>query len=236
MSSITWTPAEVSSNARLFTGKIWRMVESQYASSTMRLVDTREEHEILEDILEEGKPAIPAEAIDLDYLLFSPFRYAATSSFGTRFRAVGDPGVFYGGETPKTAASEVGYWRWRFLQDSAGLMRLQPSSFTAYRVHLRHLSVDLRQKPFSKDAYIWEHPADYSKTQEFARITRKTDVGIILYKSVRCPFDSFCAAVLTPQAFARKKPDSNTQSWVLTIADEVIWSRNRGEETFSLRF
>ncbi|HOS28687.1 MAG TPA: RES family NAD+ phosphorylase [Deltaproteobacteria bacterium] len=212
------------------------MVESQYASSTMRLVDTREEHEILEDILEEGKPAIPAEAKGLDYLLFSPFRYAAVTSFGTRFRAVGDPGVFYGGETPRTAASEVGYWRWRFLQDSAGLRRLPPSSFTAFRVLLRHLSVDLREKPFNRDTAVWEHPFDYSATQEFARITRKTDVGVILYKSVRCPFDSFCVAVLKPKAFARKKPDGNTQSWVLTIADEVIWSRNHGEESFSLSF
>jgi len=236
VSSITWTPAEVSSNARTFAGRIWRMVESQYASSTMRLVDTREEHEILEDILEEGKPAIPAEAKDLDYLLFSPFRYAAITSFGTRFRAVGDPGVFYGGETPRTAASEVGYWRWRFLQDSAGLRRLQPSSFTAFRVHLRHLSVDLRKKPFNRDTAVWEHPSNYSATQKFARITRKTEVGIIVYKSVRCPIDSFCAAVLTPKAFARKKPDGNTQSWVLTIANEVIWSRNRGEESFSLSF
>jgi len=212
------------------------MVESQYASSTMRLVDTREEHEILEDILEEGKPAIPAEAKGLDYLLFSPFRYAAVTSFGTRFRAVGDPGVFYGGETPRTAASEVGYWRWRFLQDSAGLRRLPPSSFTAFRVLLKHLSVDLREKPFNRDTAVWEHPSDYSATQEFARITRKTDVGVILHKSVRCPFDSFCVAVLKPKAFARKKPDGNTQSWVLTIADEVIWSRNHGEESFSLSF
>ncbi|MCK9264822.1 MAG: hypothetical protein M0R18_13540 [Deltaproteobacteria bacterium] len=63
-------------------------------------------------------------------------------------------------------------------------------------------------------------------------MTRETDVGIIVYKSVRCPADSFCAAVLTPKAFARKKPDSNTQSWVLTIANEVIWSRNHDEESF----
>lgn len=236
MSSITWTPAEVSSSAQPFAGRVWRMVESQYASSTMRLVDNLEEHEVLEDILEEGKPAVPAEAKGLSYLLFSPFRYAAVSSFGTRFRAVGDPGVFYGGQTPRTAASEVGYWRWRFLQDSAGLKRLPPSSFTAFRVSLNHLSVDLRKDPFSRDSAVWEHPTDYSATQEFARITRRTDVGIIVYRSVRCPIESFCAAVLTPGAFARKKPDGITQSWVLTIADEVMWSRNQGEKSFSLSF
>ncbi|MEN6472910.1 MAG: RES family NAD+ phosphorylase [Syntrophaceae bacterium] len=236
MSSITWTPAEVSSNAQAFSGKIWRMVESQYATSTLQLVDTREEHEILEDILEENKPPIPANARGLDYLLFSPFRYGATASFGTRFRAVGDPGVFYGGETTCTLASEVGYWRWKFLQDSAGLKRLSPSLFTAFRVTLDHRAVDLRDKPFSRDAVHWEHPSDYSATQEFARTVRKSDAGIIIYKSVRCPIASFCAAILTPQAFSKKKPDNVTQSWVLVIADEVIWNRSNSEESFSLSF
>ncbi len=234
MSFTTWTPAEVSSNAIRFSGRIWRMVESQHASSSARLVDTREEHDILEGILEESKPPIPAVAQDFDYLLFSPFRYAMISPFGTRFRAVGDPGVFYGGETPRTAASEVGYWRWKFLQDSAGLKRLQPCSFTAFRVLVKHLAVDLREKPFSRDEGLWHHPSDYTATQEFARITRKTDVGIIIYKSVRSPIKSYCAAVLTPLAFAKKKPDSTMQSWVLTIADEIIWRRNQ-REGFSLK-
>lgn len=212
------------------------MGESQYASSTMRLVDTIREHEILEDILEESKPPIPDEAQDLHYLLFSPFRYAHTAAFGTRFRTKGDPGVFYGAETSRTAASEVGYWRWKFVQDSDGLRRLSPSQFTAFSVPLSDLSVDLRVKPFKRDAARWQHPSDYTATQAFAKITRETKVGIIIYKSVRCPIDSFCAAVLDLKAFAQKKPDNGMQSWVLTIADEVIWSRNLGEESFSLTF
>lgn len=212
------------------------MVESQFASSTMRLVDNRREHEILEDILEESKPPIPDEAQGLDYLFFSPFRYGPAAMFGTRFRAHGDPGVFYGAETPQTAASEVGYWRWRFLQDSEGLKRLPPSSFTAFSVPLNDLSVDLREKPFKRDAARWQHPGDYSATQAFARTTRQTEVGVIIYKSVRSPVERFCAAVLDPKAFARKSPDANTQAWVLMIADEVIWSRNQGEESFSLTF
>ncbi len=212
------------------------MVESQFASSTLRLVDNIREHEILEDILEASKPPIPDEAKGLHYLLFSPFRYAHTAMFGTRFRAKGDPGVFYGAETPRTAACEVGYWRWMFVQDSEGLKRLSPSSFTAFSVPLDDLSVDLREKPFNRDAVRWQHPSDYSATQAFAKITRQTKVGVIFYKSVRSQVDSFCVAVLDPKAFAQKSPDANTQAWVLTIADEVIWSRNQGEESFSLTF
>ncbi len=106
------------------------MVEAQYLASTAKIVDTRAEQELLEDILEERKPPIPQEAASLHYLLFSPFRYETRHPSGSRFRAVSDPGVFYAAETVRTAAAEVGYWRWRFLQDTTGLERLQPCSFT----------------------------------------------------------------------------------------------------------
>ena len=36
----------------------WRMVESQYISSSRDLVDSMEEHELLEALLEKSKPQI----------------------------------------------------------------------------------------------------------------------------------------------------------------------------------
>ena len=98
---------------------LWRAVEAQHIVSTLRLVDTLDEQRVLEDILESTKPAVPAAAAKLDYLLFTPFRYP--SPVASRFRALGDPGVFYGAESVRTACAELGYWRWRFLTDSAGL-------------------------------------------------------------------------------------------------------------------
>lgn len=211
------------------------MVEAQHLASTSKLVDTRAEQELLEDILEERKPPIPQEAADLHYLLFSPFRYETRHPSGSRFRAVQDPGVFYAAETVRTAAAEVGYWRWRFLQDTAGLERLHPCSFTAFRVPIKTSCVDLRAPPFSSDASQWLHPSDYSATQAFGRIARDADIGAILYQSVRDPDQRFCAAVLTPLAFAAKKPDSSTQTWVLTIStEEAIWMR-QDDESFSFQ-
>lgn len=235
MSSPTWTPAALSSKALNLSFKVWRMVEAQHLASTSKLVDTRAEQELLEDILEERKPPIPQEAADLHYLLFSPFRYETRHPSGSRFRAVQDPGVFYAAETVRTAAAEVGYWRWRFLQDSAGLERLQPCSFTAFRVPIKTSCIDLRDPPYDSDASQWRHPSDYSATQAFGRIARDADIGAILYESVRDPDQHFCAAVLTPLAFATKKPDSSTQTWVLTIStEEAIWMR-QDDESFSFR-
>ncbi len=211
------------------------MVEAQHLVSTSRLVDTRAEQELLEEILEERKPPVPKEALGLHYLLFSPFRYETRPPTGSRFRAVSDPGVFYAAETVRTAAAEVGYWRWRFLQDTTGLERLQPCSFTAFSVQIKTSIIDLRDTPFDSDAHKWQHPTDYSTTQAFARQAREADIGAIVYQSVRDPEKHYCIAVLTPLAFAVRKPDSVTQTWVLTIStQEAIWMR-QGEESFSFR-
>lgn len=215
--------------------KVWRMVEAQHLVSTSKIVDTRAEQELLEDILETHKPPVPQEAAELHYLLFSPFRYETRQPSGSRFRGLHDPGVFYAAETVRTAAAEVGYWRWRFLQDTAGLERLQPCSFTAFRVPIKTSCIDLREPPYDSDAPRWQHPTDYSATQAFGRLARESGIGVILYQSVRDPEKHFCAAVLTPRAFAAKKPDSATQTWMLTIStEEAIWMR-QDDESFSFR-
>lgn len=235
MSLTTWTPAGLSSEARGISCKVWRMVEAQHLASTSKIVDTRAEQALLEDILEESKPPIPPEAASLHFLLFSPFRYEPRQPTGSRFRAVHEPGVFYAAETARTAAAEVSYWRWRFLQDSAGLERLQPCSFTAFKVQLKARCIDLREPPFVSDSAKWQHPIDYSATQALGRVAREAGIGVIQYHSVRDPEQHFCVAVLTPLAFAANKPDPATQTWILAIsAEEAIWMR-QDDESFSFQ-
>lgn len=233
MSLPTWTPAELWSDSRELSCKPWRMVEAQHIASTLKIVDTRAEQELLEEILEEHKPPVPPEAAGLDYLLYSPFRYDTRPPSGSRFRAVNDPGVFYAAETVRTAAAEVAYWRWRFLRDCAGLTRLQPCTFTAFRVPVKTSCIDLRYPPFDAHATIWTHPAQYAATQAVARVARGAGIGAVVYRSVRDPKPHFCVAVLTPAAFGAKRPDRATQSWVLAVsALEAIWMR-QGDETLS---
>jgi len=211
------------------------MVEAQYVVSTMKVVDTLAEQKVLEDILEERKPPIPEEAAGLHYLLYTPFRYETLALHGSRFRAIGDPGVFYGAERVKTAAAEKGYWRWRFLQDSSGLDRLSPAQFTAFSVALSGNMIDVRRSPFSKDAALWTHPSNYGPTQSFGRIVRKAAVSGILYQSVRDPEPHFCCAVLTPKAFASKEPEADMQAWTLTLLpSEAIWQQ-QGGKTFAFK-
>ena len=86
MSSNTWTPAALSSEARALSGTCWRLVEAQHRVSTLKLVDTVEEQSVLEDLIQNTKPVLPAECAHLHYLLCTPFRYGAVYPAGSRFR------------------------------------------------------------------------------------------------------------------------------------------------------
>ena len=233
MSFSTWTPLAVSSEARTWKGTVWRMVEAQHVASSMKVVDSREEQDLLEGLLEGSKPAPPAAAGTLDDLLATPFRYHPLRG-GSRFRSLTDPGVFYGAESVRTAGAELGYWRWRFLNDAVDLEKLEPVAHTAFRGEVTTRAIDLRRPPFDADAAAWRHPTDYRATQAFAKVAREAEVGGIFYQSVRDARPAWCVAILTPSAFSKPKPLPAVQTWWLAVhAEGVIWRRDGQSMTFA---
>ncbi|MGE4527212.1 MAG: RES family NAD+ phosphorylase [Rhodospirillaceae bacterium] len=224
MSSTTWTPTAVASEAVGTRLDLWRAVEAQHIVSTTVLVDTAEEQRILEDLLEASKPPRPPGCEGMHWLLFTPFRYPPPPS-GSRFRGTIDPGVFYGAEDIRTACAELGYWRWRFLTESPALPGLDPKLQTIFRSIVAAPAIDLRQPPFAVDAAVWTNPHDYTATQAFARIAREAGIGFIRYRSVRDPKEGGCAAVLAPDAFAEKRPQESQSWWLSVTRERVIWHR-----------
>jgi len=219
----TWTPRAVASEAARATRRLWRAVEAQHIASTLRLVASLEEQAVLEAVLERSKPAIPAGAAALHFLLATPFRYS--SPVGSRFRTPSDPGIWYGAERERTACAELGFWRWRFLMDSAALQALGPSPQTVFRAGIDAQMVDLTDLPFKRDRADWTDPHDYRATQEFARIAREAGVDAIRYESVRDPNHGGAVAVLTPACFKPQKP-LEQHTWFLTVRREAaIWQR-----------
>ena len=234
MPSSTWTLHAVASKARPAAARLWRAVEAQHIAATLRLVDNLEEQRLLEDILEATKPAIPADAKKLHYLLFTPFRYPPQR--GSRFRALDDAGVFYGADTVRTACAELGFWRWRFLSDSKGLASLGPAQQTLFQAGVKTLTIDLEKQPFGRDARLWQDPHDYRATQAFAKTAREAGVGLIRYHSVRDPQPGRCGAVLRPDAFSSRNPTAPTQTWLLTVTKEfAVWQRDREAFEFDMR-
>ena len=224
MSSTTWTPQEVRSEAKRYAGDAWRAVEAQHVASTMVLCDTLEEQAMLEVLVDEGKPRRPAAAARLHYLLYTPFRYRP-SQHGSRFRGPNDPGVFYAADEVRTACAELGYWRWRHLADSPSLEAMPVKPQTVFRVRLAAPAVDLRRAPFAAARARWSAPDDYAPCQALARTAREAAVQAIRYASVRDPKHAGCVALLDPAGFAKPEPIEQ-QTWLLSVARErVAWTR-----------
>ena len=223
MSSTIWTPTEVASNRFRLELGIWRATEAQHVVSTVPLVDTLDEQLELERLLEDSKPAVPANARALHYLQFTPFRYPSPQ--GSRFRAPADPGVFYGATNVRAACAELGYWRWCVVRDSPQLERIDAKPQTVFRSPIACSALDLQQPPFDRDASSWTHPNDYSSCQAFGRVARDAPVDAISYRSVRDPEGATCVAVLTPTAFASRDVEACT--WLLSVTrTKVFWHRD----------
>ena len=224
MSSTTWTPPAVRSEAKRLAAEAWRAVEAQHVVSTRVLVDSLDEQKVLEELLDAGKPRRPAGTAKLHYLLFTPFRYRP-SRHGSRFRAPNDPGVFYAADEVRTACAELGYWRWRHLADSPALASMPVNPQTVFRVRLAASSVDLRAAPFAAARARWTDPDDYAACQAFARVAREASVQAIRYASVRDPRHAACGALLDPPGFAKPDP-LEQQTWMLSVTREhVAWTR-----------
>jgi hypothetical protein len=224
VSSRTWTPPAVASEAASLRQDVWRAVEAQHVVSTRSLVDTLAEQHVLERVLDGGKPPVPEGAARLHYLLFTPFRYAPPPG-GSRFRGPNDSGVFYAADALRTACAELGYWRWRHLLDVPALHSMPTKPQTVFRVKVATDTVDLRNAPFLRDRDTWTHHGDYAGCQRFGVVARDAGIGAIRYESVRDPEHGGCCAVLTWNAFARPSP-LEQQTWMLSVArDRVVWQR-----------
>ncbi|HWB16905.1 MAG TPA: RES family NAD+ phosphorylase [Vicinamibacterales bacterium] len=212
----TWTPAALSSERRGLSGLVWRVVEAQHRVSTMKIVDTLEEQQALESLIEDAKPPLPVECRALHYLLATPFRYGAPYPRGSRFRRAGHtPGVFYASTTVATAVTEAAFHRLLFFAESPGTpWPANAGECTAFSVRTRTpAGLDLTQPPFDVDRRRWTHPTAYGPCQLLAEAAREVGVEILRYPSARDPHGTN-VALLSCRAFASREPVAR-QIWRL---------------------
>lgn len=201
-----------------YANEIWRLVEAQHIVSTTKLVDSGDEQELLEKILESTKPPVPPECQHLHYLLCTPFRYGRYP-WDSRFRRMGEtPGVFYGAEDPITAVAETVWQRKIFFEGSPGTpLPKEPGTYTAFSVSVHvPVAVDLTEPPMSSDEALWTDPVDYSACLDLADRVRGDGCELIRYTSVRHPHGLPNIAVLTCQAFDNSDP-MQSQTWYLFL-------------------
>lgn len=194
------------------------MVEAQHHISTMKLTDNAAEQVLLEQLIESTKPAIPPECSHLDFLLFTPFRYAPYPR-GSRLRRAGfTSGIFYGSEAPETALAEACFYRLLFFHESPDTpWPGNAGEYTAFACeYATGRAIDLTQPPFTDRRATWTHPTDYAQCQHLADLAREERIEVIRYESVRDPVHRANIALLTCKAFASTEPVARL-SWRILL-------------------
>ncbi len=227
MSSSIWMRCAASSRIAKLTAQSWRSVEAQHQTSTRKLVDSAEEHEILEELLEQHKPAVPKDTSKLHYLLATPFRYPPLrhgSRFGTRFEL----GIWYGAEDLKTTFAEVAYYRLLFIHGSdaeLGLLEVQLSVFKASILTPKGL--DFTRRVFKEIWDVISSKDNYSQTQALGKDMRENSVEAFRYFSARSLDKGKCIGVIDPSAFKSKKPSAASTWFCSADKNQADFKRSR---------
>ena len=228
MSSATWTPGELWPERRRLSGPCWRVVESQHRVSTMKLVDTLEEQELLEILVDGTKPQVPPDCRHLHYLLFTPFRYGAPYPAGSRFRRAGlTPGVFYGSQDAPTAVAEMAFHRLLFFADSPHTpWPVNATEYTAFMVAFKTAAgLDLTRPPLDGDRALWTSCTEYRACQDLADQARTAGIEALRYESVRDrPHKrGYNLALLACRVFVSREPVQR-QTWRIHIGPRGVWA------------
>ncbi|MGB8932291.1 MAG: RES family NAD+ phosphorylase [Anaeromyxobacteraceae bacterium] len=203
------------------------MVESQQRISTRVLVDSDAEHELLEALIEESKPPVPDEAEDLDFLLFSPFRYPPLEH-GSRFGRPDEPSLWYGSESVETALAEMAYYRLVFFEGTAADLLPNQLRMSAFRAGVASKSaVDLTAPPFDRFRDAITSRTDYGEPQQLGSDMRADGVELFRFPSARAPKQGLNVALFTPKAFVLKEPLEPSTTWTCTVTArrDVSWLR-----------
>ena len=219
MSLTTLTPDALRSEFRSFSGHCWRLVESQYVVSTFQLVDSQDEHDRLEELLDRKKPPVPHGLEHLHYLLYTPFRYKPAAD-GTRFRRKGQrEGAFYSAEQVETSVAEVCFWRVVFFAESPEAKI--PQGFGDWTAFSVSVATDAMVDITNDAAPGLRNLADYSATQAFADQVREAGGTGIRAISARCPNKGVTVTWLSASVFTQSYPIA-LQSWKIGIRHDGV--------------
>jgi hypothetical protein len=203
-----------------------RVVESQHVVSTRKLVDSDQEQELLEEMIDRVKPPVPAGMKRLHYLLSTPFRHPPLR-WGSRFGARDERGLWYGSRALPTAFAEVAYYRLLFLAATRAALAPLGTELSSFRAPIAtRRGLDLSAPPFDRHAAVLASKSSYAATQALGRDMRAAGVDAFLFTSARDPRGGLNVALFVP-CFARARPEGlATWTCVATHARVEIASRD----------
>ncbi|GGF91160.1 MULTISPECIES: RES family NAD+ phosphorylase [Cysteiniphilum] len=214
-------------------GIFYRIVEAQEINATRQLVDTLDEHELLENMIESSKPTNPYKMDSYHYLLSTPFRYPPLN-YGSRFGAVHEPSLLYASIKESTCIAECAFYRLNFYysmtKQPPKTLKSQHTLFTASFQTSK--AIDLTDQVFSKYTGKLIHKSDYSFTQRLGSDLRNKGFDCVIYTSARDPSHGLNIALYNPSPLKEDKPIS-THEWYSEVSKEVVQFKNiRTKESY----
>ncbi|KTD02720.1 RES domain protein [Legionella geestiana] len=207
-----WQQLQGEAHIRPLSADPWRVVEAQHLSTTRFLVDSMEEHDLLEAMIESSKPAIEPSS---DYLIYTPFRYPPLD-YGSRFGSAFEPSLWYGSLALKTAFAEVSWYRRLFLAQTSAELGYVETLLTAFQTRLETESgIHLSEPPFHEHREVISAPHTYATSQTLGSAMREAGVEVFSYYSARSEEPAINIAAFTSQVFRRKNGQfiRNQQTW-----------------------
>lgn len=219
-----WRSCHGPRHVRARSFEAWRVVEGQHVISTRKLVDTLEEQEILESLIERAKPSAALFA-RLHYLLFTPFRYPPLRH-GSRFAVRTERSLWYGARDRRAALAERAYYRLLFLEGTSAALAPLTTEETAFRASIRAARfVDLGAGPFRAHESRISSRTSYAHAQPLGAAMRAAGVQAFAYVSARDKERGTNCALFEP-VFAKSDP-LESQTWICTAAPEAVDFRSR---------
>lgn len=205
------------------------MVEAQHHVSTRKLVDSAEEHDALEALLEESKPKLaPDTELDgLHYLLKTPFRYPPLRH-GSRFGTRQQHGIWYGSIARRTVLAEVAFYRLLFLTHSEAEISFVATEHTMYSARIAtERGIDLTRGDFLEHLDSLTDRRSYAATHAAGTAMRELGVEAFVTRSARDDEGGDNVGVFVPRAFRTRTPEAEMQVWQCTTTTREVSFRRR---------
>lgn len=191
-----------------YRSEVWRVVESQEDAATLGIVDSLEEQDVLEVMLDQVKPAYRQGTEEMHYLLKTAFRYPPLK-YGSRFGTQTMPSYFYASEEFETALCETAYYRFLFLEHMQSAF--QPpirSEYSLFKVTVgSDFCLDLSLPKFKNEYAYLTDPQSYSYTHKVGQwaANRKPPAEVIRFYSARRA-NAKNLAIAEPKTIRSKQP------------------------------
>ena len=222
MSPSIWTQCAERFEPTRLAGPAWRAVESQHVTSTRKLVDSDDEQQTLEALIDTAKPPWPAgrRFVGLHYLLATPFRHPPLR-YGSRFGTRRERGIFYCAEIQATVLAEKAYYVLLFLDGTVADITPLTRPLTLFQVRIStKKGVDLTAPPF--DAFVDDisSPLTYRASQPLGAAMREAGIAAFRFQSARDPDRGRNLGLFEP-VFTTKKP-LHAEQWICTATRERV--------------